>query len=62
MDIFEQLALRMAKERIEGAVRTAEQMRAVRVAGACPPARVRLGRALVRLGHWMMDQPSPGPS
>lgn len=61
MDIHEQLALRMAQERIEEAVRAAEQMRAVRSARARRSARVRLGSALVRLGHWMAGQSSPVP-
>jgi hypothetical protein len=48
MDFHEQIAFQMAKERIEDAVRTAQRMHAIR------SARVRLGSALVRLGHWMM--------
>ena len=62
MDILEQLAVRMAKERIERAVRTADQMRAVRAARARRSARIRLGGTVVRLGHWLMGQPSSGPS
>jgi hypothetical protein len=62
MDIHEQLAFRMAKERVEDAVRAAEQMRAIRFARARRSARIRLGRAVVRLGHWTLGQPSPAPS
>lgn len=62
MYIHEQLALRMAQERIEDAVRAAEQMRAIHSARARQSARVRLGSALVRLGHWMMGLPSQAPS
>jgi hypothetical protein len=53
MDIFEQITLRMAKERIEDAVREAEQMRALHSARARHSAQVRLGSALARLGRWM---------
>jgi len=53
MDLEEQVALRMAKERIEEAVRAAEQRRAIGFERAARPVRVRLGSALVRLGHWM---------
>ena len=56
MDIEEQVALQMAKERIEEAVRLAEQRRAIGFARPRRPARVRLGSALVRLGHWMMGR------
>ena len=62
MHIHENVAFRMAQERIEDAVRAAEQMRAIRSARAPRSPRVRLGSALVRLGHWMMDHPSPVPS
>ncbi len=61
MDIHEHIALRIAKERMEDAVRSAEQMRALRLARARTSARIRLGRALVQLGHWMLGQPSPAP-
>jgi len=61
MDIHEQLAVRMAKERIEDAVRAVEQLRAIRFARARRSTRVRLGRALAQLGHWMSGQPSPAP-
>ena len=62
MDIYEQLAVRMAKERIEDAVREAERMRALRAACAQPSARVRLGSVLARLGRWLAGQYSPLPS
>jgi hypothetical protein len=62
MDLNEQIAMRMAKERIEDAVRAAEQMRAIRLGRARRSARFRLGSALVRLGHWMLDHASPAPS
>lgn len=62
MYIHEHTVVLMAKERIEGALRHAEQVRALRA--ALPPRlplRVRLGMALVRFGHWIMGQPSPAP-
>ncbi|HXZ43683.1 MAG TPA: hypothetical protein VEH53_02560 [archaeon] len=55
MDFHEQIVFQMAKERIEDAVRTAQRMRAIHSARPPRPARVRLGSALVRLGHWMMS-------
>ena len=52
----------MAKERMEDAVRSAEQMRALRRERAPRrSARVLLGTALVRFGHWIVGQPSPSP-
>ncbi len=51
----------MAKERIEDAVRARERMRAIRFGRARRSARIRLGNALVRLGHWVLDHPSPAP-
>jgi hypothetical protein len=56
MDINEQIALQMAKERMREAVRAAEQRRAIGFERAGRPVRVRLGGVLVRLGHWMMGQ------
>jgi len=57
MLLHEEVALLMAKERIEVAVRHAEQRRALRLARAPRgPARLRLGMALVRFGHWVMGQ------
>jgi hypothetical protein len=62
MDIHEHTVLLMAKERMEDAMHFAEQMRALRLARTPRrPARVRLGMALVRFGHWIMGQPSPAP-
>ncbi len=58
MDLFEDLTVRLAKERIEAAVRDAELRRAIRSAGAQRSARVRLGSALVRLGQWVLGHPS----
>jgi len=62
MDLHEQLALQMAKERIEDAVREAQRMQAIGFNGVRRSARVRLGNALVRLGRWMAGQSSPVPS
>jgi hypothetical protein len=59
MYVYEDIALRMAKERLAEAIRRAEQQRAIRDAGSRTPARVRLGRSLVRLGHWISGQPAP---
>jgi len=62
MYIHEQAAVLMAKERMEGARRSAERARLLRLAR--PPrgsARVRLGITLVRLGHWIQGRPSPTP-
>jgi hypothetical protein len=64
MFINEQLALHMAQERMAETVRWAEQRRALRQAR--PSVGIRLDRTLVRLGHWLADQPSaalsPHPS
>jgi len=57
MDIDEQIALRMARERIDEALRAAEQRRALRSGQARRSARVLLGSALVRLGHRMLGDP-----
>jgi hypothetical protein len=62
MYIHEQIALRIAKDRIEEAVRAAEQRRAIRLAGSRTPARVRLGRSLVRVGYWISGQAAPALS
>ena len=52
----------VVKERMEDAVRYAEQRRALRLARRpCRPARLRLGMALVQFGHWIMGQYSPAP-
>jgi hypothetical protein len=62
MHIHEQVVLRMARDRMEDAVRAAEQVRAIRSAFAPRSARVRLGSALVRLGRWIIGHPSAAPS
>ena len=59
MYIHEELALQIVKERKAEAIRIAEQERAFRPSVARTSARVRLGRSLVRLGHWISGQPSP---
>jgi hypothetical protein len=60
MDIHEHTVVLVAKERMEDARRSAEQVRALRLARTPrPSARVRLGTALVRLGHWIQGQPWP---
>ncbi len=60
MDIQEQLALRMARERIEDAVCAAGQMRQSLRAGASVGAGPA-GEAMVRPGRWIAGQPSPAP-
>jgi|MudIll2142460700_1097286.scaffolds.fasta_scaffold1729061_1 hypothetical protein len=62
MDLHELIALRIAQDRIQVAVRFAEQERILRTARARRSTRVRLGGALVRLGHWMMGHASPAVS
>jgi hypothetical protein len=57
MYLHEQIAWRMVEERLADAVGAAERPRALRQAR--PTVRVRLGRTLVRLGHWMAGQQSP---
>jgi hypothetical protein len=59
MDIYEQIALQIAKERLADAVREAERIRAMRVSRVPRPARVRLGSAIVRFGQWMAGDSSP---
>ncbi len=59
MFIPEEIALQMAKERVADAVRLAEQANALR--RARPSMRIRLGRSLVRLGHWLAGQPPGAP-
>lgn len=58
MFMHEQLAMRMAQERMAEAARWTEQARALREGR--PSLRIRLGRTLVRLGHWLAGQPSAG--
>ena len=59
MYIHEELALQIVKERKAEAIRIAERARALCPSAARTSARVRLGRSLVRLGHWISGQPSP---
>lgn len=59
MYVHEDIALRMANERLAEAIRRAEQQRSIGDAVSRTPARVRLGRSLVRLGRWFSGQPSP---
>jgi hypothetical protein len=59
MYIHEEMVMRMAEERIREAQRAAEQERMVRRAGSPTSARVRLGRSLVLLGHWISGETSP---
>lgn len=65
MYIHEDAVMLAVKERMEDAMRLAEQRRALRAARPGRPprrsARVRLGMALVRLGHWIMGESLPGP-
>ena len=56
MHIHEQVALMMARERMQDAARVAVQARA---AGPRSSARIRLGAALIRLGRRIQGQPSP---
>jgi len=68
MDIEEHVAVRMAKEQIEEALRAAEGMRTIGHARPRRSGRVRLGRPLARLGHCMKGQRNrvcrltPGPA
>lgn len=57
MYLHEQIALRLAKERLADTMRVAEQLRERR--RARPALRIRLGRTLVRFGHWMVGHHSP---
>jgi hypothetical protein len=60
--IHEDAVLLAAKERMEDALRYAEQRRALRAAHPPRrPLRFYLGMALVRLGHWIMGHPTPAP-
>jgi len=59
MYVHEDIALQMANERLAEAIRRAEQQRAIRPTSSQMPARVRLGRSLVRLGYWISGRPSP---
>lgn len=60
MNIYEHTVVLMAKERMEDARRSAERVRALRLARTLrTSARIRLGMALVRFGHWIQGQPLP---
>ena len=62
MFIEDYTMLLIARERMNETSRSAEQRRALRLAEAPRQSiRVRLGIALVRLGHWMMGQYAPTP-
>ena len=62
MHMSEDVMLLIARERTEDAVRHAERMRALRlVRGPRLPMRIRLGKALIRLGHRIIGQPSSTP-
>ncbi len=57
MYIHEQIAIRMAKDRMEDAANFARAARAIRLArGPRTSARIRLGSALVRLGRRLQGQ------
>ena len=60
MFMHEHVAWMMAKERLAEASRRAEEARALSfVRGPHRSVRVRLGTALVRLGHRIMGQGAP---
>jgi hypothetical protein len=62
MHIHEDTVVLMAKERMEDALRSADRMRALRLArGPRRSTRVRLGMALVRLGHRILGGSSSSP-
>ena len=59
MWVHERTVLMMAAERMEEAVRDAERARALRGSRTQRrSARVRLGCALIRAGHWIMGRDS----
>ena len=59
MYIHEQVALMMARERLQDAARAAMQASAIGQAGVSrPSARIRLGAALIRLGRRIQGRPS----
>ena len=63
MYIHEHIAIRMAKERMEDALRSAEQLRDLRLTKTPRwPARVYLGLALIRIGRWLQGQPTSTPA
>jgi hypothetical protein len=55
MELDEQIALRMARARIQAAIHDAELRRAVRATRGSRSLRRRLGAALLWLGHRMQD-------
>jgi hypothetical protein len=55
MNIDDHFVMKLAKERIDEAVRAAEQTRAIRAGQPHRSVRHRLGIALVRFGRWMQD-------
>jgi hypothetical protein len=55
MEVDAQIALRMARARIQEALRRADEWRAVRDARTGGSLRRRLGAALVRLGQRMQE-------
>lgn len=62
MYIHEETVVMMVKQRMDDAMRYAEQRRALRLARASRPStRVRLGMVLIRFGHWMMGQSTSAP-
>ena len=62
MFIEDQAMLLMARERMEETSRSADQRRALRSAEAPHRStRVRLGIALIRLGHWILSQSAASP-
>ncbi len=60
MDINERVVLQLARERLEEAVRAAEERRAIGTTRVGRPVRARLGTILVTLGHWMMGPGATG--
>jgi hypothetical protein len=55
MEFDEQIAMRLAKDRMEEAVREADERRAARAGRGGRSLRARLGSALDRFSHWMRD-------
>jgi hypothetical protein len=63
MYMHEEIAMGMAKERLEDAARSAEVQRAFHAARASRrPARLRLGSALIRLGCRLQGRHVPAPA
>jgi hypothetical protein len=62
MFIEDYAMLLMARERMEETSRSAEQRRALRSAEAPHRSvRIRLGTALIRLGHWILSRSAATP-